>query len=131
MPPMIAANLQSNGVAIDASGEAAAGCTESGVVVLTLKTGRTRVVDMPQCGSVLQFVDAQTILTSSYEENSSFLLQLLDLNTGRSRLYRRFTLTEPAGTTYINPPHIARDLQTVVYSRAQDLSDLFVVSGLR
>jgi hypothetical protein len=83
---------------------------------------------MQGCGSALRFTEAQTVLISHLEDGA-FILEFVNLSACRSRLYRRFALTEPAGTTYTAHPRVAGDLQTFVYSRAQDLSELFVVSG--
>ncbi len=127
-PKLVAAGLQLNDAVIDPTGQIAVGCDGSHPVVLNLSGGTARSIRTSQCVSPTAFIDPQTVL-ATHQESGSFVMERLDLKSGRLTPYRRFKPRDSTGTMYTSPPRIAKDLQTFVFSRMQDLSDLFVVSG--
>jgi hypothetical protein len=127
-PILLKPGLNFENAIIDEKGHTAVGCDGSQIVVLDLSNGNARFVKTPQCVSPMAFVDAQTVLTR-YQDGGSIQLDLLNLTSGKVTPYRRYAPPDLAGSSYILPLHVAKDLQTFVYSRMQSLSNLFVVSG--
>ncbi len=129
-PILLKPSLDFENVIIDEKGHTAVGCDGVQIVVLDLSNGNARFVKTPQCVSPTAFVDAQTVLTR-HQDGGSVQLDLLNLATGQLTPYRRYAPPDLAGSSHILPLHLAKDLQTFVYSRMQSLSNLFVVSGWR
>jgi DNA-binding winged helix-turn-helix (wHTH) protein/Tol biopolymer transport system component len=127
-PILLKPGLNFENAIIDEKGHIAVGCDGFHIVVLELSNGNARFVKTPECVSPMAFVDAQTVLTR-HQDGGSIQLDLLNLTTGKVTPYRRYVPPDLAGSSYTLPLHVAKDLQTFVYSRMQSLSNLFVVSG--
>jgi Tol biopolymer transport system component len=56
---------------------------------------------------------------------------LLDLATGQRRLWKELTLAEPAGTRGMGGIQLTPDGKSYVYSYARDLTELYLVEGLK
>jgi hypothetical protein len=55
----------------------------------------------------------------------------LEIATGRRELLREIALADPAGVTSIEQIFLTPDARTLVYGYYHNLSDLYVVSGLK
>ncbi len=55
----------------------------------------------------------------------------LDLATGRSALVEELVPPDPAGVTFIRPPHFSSDGKSYAYSYTRILSDLYLAEGLK
>jgi hypothetical protein len=96
--------------------------------VVNLPDGAGRSIENSKHAWPIAFAGSRRVLTSR-REGDSMVLEFLDLSTGQLSPYRRVDPGDSIGTTAIFPIHVAKDLQTFVYSRMQALSTLFVVSG--
>ncbi len=116
---------------IDESGRFAM-VTDGGheITLFELTNGRTRSIKTAKSVYPVAFVNDNEILTSK-RDNGSIILESLNLQTGASSLYRRLDSVVPPGVAGLFPLYIAKDLHTVVYSSQQNISDLFVVTGLK
>src|SRR5262249_45943541 len=56
---------------------------------------------------------------------------LLDLATGRRQLWKELTIAEPAGARGINGILLSADGKSYVYYYARDLTELYLVEGLK
>jgi dipeptidyl aminopeptidase/acylaminoacyl peptidase len=55
----------------------------------------------------------------------------LDLDTGRSTFVEELVPPDPAGVTFIRPPHFSGDGKAYAYSYTRILSDLYLAEGLK
>jgi eukaryotic-like serine/threonine-protein kinase len=55
----------------------------------------------------------------------------LDLATGRSAFVEQLMPSDPAGVTFIRPPHFSSDGNAYAYSYTRLLSDLYLAEGLK
>jgi hypothetical protein len=76
------------------------------------------------------FMNSKQALTRRLE-NKTVVLDILDLTSGELRPFHRIQPVDATGIAYTFPMQIARNLRTYVYSRMENYSDLFVISGLR
>lgn len=127
-PTLVKSGLELDSAIIDGNGRSAVGCDGSKIVILDLSTGDARSINTPQRVSPEAFVNPQTLLTM-HQDNGLVVLDLLNLTTGQLTPYRRYAPPELTGGSYFLHLHVAKNLQTFVYSRMQSLSDLFAVSG--
>jgi hypothetical protein len=58
-------------------------------------------------------------------------VEILDLASGRRRLFKELTPADPAGVAGIAPIRLARDGEAYIYSFRRGLSDLYLGQGLR
>ena len=58
-------------------------------------------------------------------------VEILDLASGRRRLFKELTPADPAGVSDISPIRLARDGEAYIYSFMRSLSDLYLGEGLR
>ena len=72
----------------------------------------------------------QSVYVGTTGETASEVF-VVDLGSGRRRLFRRLAPMDKAGLTYISVPTITPDGHYYVYSYNRQISELFVVQGMR
>jgi DNA-binding winged helix-turn-helix (wHTH) protein/Tol biopolymer transport system component len=128
-PVPITGGVRIRGVVVDDSGDFAVGVAqEAKLTVVNLRDGSSRSIGNPAHVVPVAFVGSGQILTRR-EEGDSVLLEMLNLQNGQVRLYKKLPAGDSFGTAKTFPIFIAKDLKTFTYSRLQTLSTLFVVSG--
>ncbi len=128
-PVPITGGVRIRGVVVDDSGDFAVGVAqEAKLTVVNLRDGSSRSIGNPGHVVPVAFVGSGQILTRR-EEGDSVLLEMLNLQNGQVRLYKKLPAGDSFGTAKTFPIFIAKDLKTFTYSRLETLSTLFVVSG--
>jgi hypothetical protein len=130
-PVLITTAVALDDAILDHAGQTIAGLDESGqLAIVDVRSGRTRRIPLPYSVHPVAFIDHNRIAISRRDENA-IRIEVLDLKTGKLSSYDYILVSEPTGLAGILPLYLSRDLRTYVYSRLQNLSDLFVVSGWR
>jgi DNA-binding winged helix-turn-helix (wHTH) protein len=130
-PQVLNSALQLDDAVIDPTGRFAAGVSEACQInILDLLNGHPRAISVGKMAYPVLFVDKGHVLTRT-AVNKSIALDMLDIASGQLRPFRQLEPTDSTGLAHTFPLHVARDLQSYVYSRAYLYSDLFLVSGLR
>lgn len=99
-----------------------------GIVAIDLLHGHERKLPLTRPAYPVVFSGNDEVVTSSVQ-NRTIVLSRLILSTGALIPYKRIEMTDAPGITETLPVYISRNLHTLVYSRVQSLSNLFVVSG--
>ncbi len=114
---------------LDPSGRWAAGVTGGReITLLDLANGTARSIKTKSYQIPIAFLNDRQVIAAA-TANGSILLESLNLQDGKSNLYRRVALQGLSGTEETWPIYLSRDLRTLVYSQLQSLSDLFIASG--
>ncbi len=131
LPIPLHRNVQMENVVINAAGTLAVGASpDCRLAVLDLTNNGVRYIPR-QAGYYPSAVLDNGEVVLSRTTGHLLSVDLLDLNTGRTRAYRRIQLPDSSGVDRIMPVHFARDRKTFAYSSQQALSNLFLISGLQ
>ena len=77
--------------------------------------------------------DGSSLYVREGDEYSAITARIfrLDLSTGHRELWKELLPSDPAGVWYVDPIFIASDGKSYAYSFWRELSDLFLVEGLK
>ena len=116
-------------VVISPDGQLAVTDEDNGhITVLDLRQHRKRTITVTKAASPIRFSEDGEVLTSRVQ-GRNLVFELLDLSNGELTPYKRIEMPDATGIIDNLPMYVSGDLHSYVYSRLQNLSTLFVVTG--
>jgi hypothetical protein len=129
-PALVNSGMELDGAAIDPSGKFAIGVSDQcEVAIVDLSSGQARTIRTNRMVYPALFINQKQALTRRME-NKTTVLEFLDLGSGELSAFRQIQPEDTTGIAHTFPIRVARNLQEYVYSRVEDYSDLFIISGL-
>jgi hypothetical protein len=121
--------LFTNAPVVDSARQSTLGWNERREIALfDLAAGGVRSIKANPSADPIAQLTADEVLIGR-RDNGSIVLETLNLKTGRTAVFGRLDGIKLSGIMDVRPIYIARNLRTIVYSRLQNLSDLFLVKG--
>lgn len=129
-PALVNSDLEFDEAVVDPTGKLAIGMSQKCQIgVLDLTNGHARTIKTNRMAYPALFINERQALTRRME-NKTIVLDFLDLGSGELSAYRQIQPVDTTGIAHTFPIRVARNLQKYVYSRVEDYSDLFIISGL-
>jgi DNA-binding winged helix-turn-helix (wHTH) protein len=129
-PTLVNSELEFDEAAIDPTGKFAIGMSQKcQTTVLDLTNGHARTIKTNRMVYPVLFINEKQALTRRMESKTT-VLEFLDLRSGELSAFRQIRPVDTTGIAHTFPIRVARNLRKYVYSRVEDYSDLFIISGL-
>lgn len=129
-PALVNSGMEIDEAVIDPTGKLAMGVSDKcEVAILDLSNGHARTIKTNRMVYPVLFMNEKQALTRRME-GKTVVLNFLDLSSGELTDFRQIQPVDTTGIAHTFPVRMARNLRKYVYSRVEDYSDLYIISGL-